>query len=259
LTQVRLPKVTGKLPLFPKRYRSTLTYELRRGLVFSSKVVEHYWKSLPVPDLIRKADRAQVRLVWKSIESTGRLGLLARSLPDAHAIHIVRHPCGTIASVLRGEARGNFTATEPASEDYGIIRMLLETPSARSRSLDLDVIRSLTSDERLAWIWALINENAINDTAAARNCTTVRYEDLCADPLGVARRLFDFADLTWHRQTEDFVLESTGQDTGAFYSVYKDPAKSVSRWREELSGTEIRQILDVARSTAPGRLFEEAS
>lgn len=259
LVTVRTPKVSSKLPLFPKTYLSRPAFLVRRGLIVLSKIVERYWRPLAIPDLIRPGDRPKVRLVWKSIESNGRLGLFAKALPEARVIHIIRHPCGNLASILRGEATGGFTASESLSEDYGIIRLLLDTQAATSRKLSLEQMRALTPVERLAWIWALTNENVMNATDGAANCTTIRYEDLCADPLEVSRRLFAFARLPWHRQTEDFIRLSTERESRKFHSVFKIPAKAVSRWREELPGPDIDRILAIAGPTAPGRLFAAGS
>ena len=79
-------------------------------------------------------DGKDYRLAWKSIESLGRLGLVLESLPDARSVHIVRHPCGYVASVLRGEAAARFDHNAAAA-DFPIYEMLSGTAPARRRGL----------------------------------------------------------------------------------------------------------------------------
>jgi hypothetical protein len=50
------------------------------------------------------------------------------SLPDARSVHIVRHPCGYVASVLRGEADGALRSQRGRC-DFPIYEMLSATAS----------------------------------------------------------------------------------------------------------------------------------
>lgn len=52
----------------------------------------------------------------------------------------------------------------------------------------------------------------------------VTYEELCADPLGHFRRLFDFAGLAWDAPARDLI---------AYYSG--DNARRIEAWRDEVS------------------------
>ena len=85
---------------------------------------------------------------------------------------------------------------------------------------------------------------------------TLVYEDLCADPMAVTRRLFDFAGLSWHKQTEEFLHSSTHSGDGkAYHTVYQDPLAAANKWRSELSRDQISAIAAIVRDTVPGRLF----
>jgi hypothetical protein len=122
----RALKVVGKMPLFPKEYlgaNSLLTY---RAGVMLARVAGKAGIELPVIGARRYGNGNSV-LVWKSIESLGRLGAILEVLPQARALHIVRHPCGYVASVERGERRSRFDDNSGASEDYGILEKLLAT------------------------------------------------------------------------------------------------------------------------------------
>lgn len=239
-------KVCAKLPLFPKAYLSGPRFQLFRLGVYASKVAGRLGRELPVFANPRLPTDGSARLVWKSIESLGRLGLIHRCLDEAFAVHIVRHPCGYVASVLRGEARRQFVDNNPSSEDYDLFQKLLQTPQAARHGLDLEYLKSLTPEARLAWRWVLFNEKARDDLTGRSRHTLLVYDALCEDPLGQARTLFDACGLEWNEQTERFVRSSVSNEQDAYYSVFKDPKAAANKWRRDLSTRQIDDILAVA-------------
>lgn len=248
-------RVTGKLPLFPKDYHGVMGFQLRRLLLLAGKAASRVLGELPVPAMIDRGYHDRAYLVWKSIESLGRLGVIARLLPGCHAVHILRHPCGYVSSVLRGEAQGRMGSKVAASEDYGILELLLATEQARGHGLDLEGLRSLHPVERLAWRWVLYNEKAMADTQGLPGCTRVRYEDLCAQPLEGFRALFAATELPWDNQTEAFVQRSTGSNSRSYYSVYRDPLLAASSWESQLAAEDIERVLRITSGTRAGACY----
>ena len=250
-------RVSGKLPLFAKAYRGPLAQRAHQWMVLGGKVAARWLPLREVPPLIASDYAGPIHVVWKSIESLGRLGVFARALPAARLVHIVRHPCGYVASVFGGEARGLLPGSVPASEDYGILDLLLATEQGRRRGLTLEFFRGLAPEERLAWRWLLYNEKALEDIAASTNASTVRYEDLCRDPSGGYRALFGFAGLSWDAQTEAFVSHSVSSEQAAYFSVFKDPERAANGWRSKLTADQQRRILRVVAGTPAGALYDE--
>lgn len=248
--------VAAKMPLFRKAWRGAVGHRLLEISALSAKLAERV--NLHVPVFGSRGDRINPppMVVWKSIESLGRFGLLMQSLGGARGIHLIRHPCGQINSVLRGERQGAFEGNSATSEFYALFRQLLELPQARRYGLTLEDFRSMRPDERLAWTWVLTNEKARDDAENMDRVLLVRYEDLCADPVLMSRRLFDFAGLRWAAQTDAFVRRSGDGNMDAYYSVYKNPARSASRWREELSAASIDRILTILKSSSLGALYD---
>src|SRR6185312_10315120 len=110
LPEWRSPKVVGKQPLFPKNYQSIAALCAYRLSVTAAKAASRARKDFPCLYRPTAARSERARLVWKSIESSGRLGACVEALPQARAIHLMRHPCGYVASVLRGAASKRFEA-----------------------------------------------------------------------------------------------------------------------------------------------------
>lgn len=247
-------RVTGKLPVFRKHGQSTMAWQLRRASLLAGKVASRWLAIESAPEFRHRS--ATTVLVWKSIESLGRIGVLARALPDSRAIHIIRHPCGYVASVLSGEASGLMPGTVAASEDYGILELLLATEGARRRRLSLEYFRSLHPVERLAWRWLLYNEKALADLQDQGNARLAVYEELCRDPAGGFCHLFEFAGLSWDPQTAAFVDASTHTENSAYFSVFKDPERAAHGWRQKLAVRDQEQVLAVVAESAPGLIFD---
>lgn len=257
LPQMRSTKVVGKQPLFPKSYQSAAGLMAYRVAVSVAKVAGRVRRNFPCLYRPTVAGREQVRLVWKSIESPGRLGMCVAALPDARAIHLMRHPCGYVASVLRGETGSRFGDLIPSSEDLWMFKALLATATGKAHGLDLDDIKRLAPEERLAWRWVLIHEKILADVADCGRVLTVRYEDVCADPLAMTRRMFEFTGLGWQPQTEHFIGASTRATKTDYYSVFKNPRASAERWRSELAPLVIERILDVLRISSVSRFYPD--
>ena len=70
----------------------------------------------------------------------------------------------------------------------------------------------------------------------------VVYEDLCADPEGVLRGVYEHCDVPFGDSARKFVQASTSVHEDAYRSVLKDPTRTVNRWRDELSAEEIAVV-----------------
>jgi hypothetical protein len=254
LPAIRADRVCGKRPLFPKSYATRLA--VRRYAVVSMlhKGLARAGLSTDPPIPPQPGAGKAYRLTWKSIESLGRLGLLLESLPGARSVHIVRHPCGYIASVLRGEAATRFDHNAAAA-DFPIYEMLSQTAPARRRRLTLDRFRVMPVVERLAWRWVIFNELAAEDTLGEPRNRVLYYEELCAAPETVTRALFKFCALGWSEQTAQFLRSSTTRSRDDYYSVFKDPLASAWRWQAELSAEDAAIVAHVTGDCLPAQPY----
>lgn len=250
-------KVAASVPVFTKHYDSATSFVLRRFATVLGRAAAKVLGEVPVLSILPRSALPGLHVIWKSIESVGRLGVIVRSVPACRAILILRHPCGCIASVLRGEAERKFTDPEPSSDDYGIFEFLLCTPQARARGLSLELLKAMDPVERLAWRWVLFNEKALEDIGGIARCVSVRYEDVCADPMVKTRELFDFAGLAWHPQTESFVRESTSRNSDNYYSIFKDPISAATSWRAQLPAATVRRVRQVLRQSRLAEVYDE--
>ena len=252
--------VATKLPLFAKNFSSSVRSFAHKASVYGALLLSRINSNLALPVIspITKSKFSNMSIAWKSIESLGRMGLMLRCAPNCKGVHIIRHPCGYIASVMRGEEKNRFSSSDSTSEDYGMLLALVQTKNARKYGIDEKSLRAMSSIQRLAWRWLLVNDKTITELKGFENYMFFRYEDLCDQPLKMSQRLFEFAGLSWSQQTEDFVSASVKSENDSYYSVFKNPQLSANSWREYLEPKQISEIEEVvAKSDRLAKLYND--
>lgn len=255
LPAIRDEKVSATLPIFAKSYYSPVQFALRSLLCFCIKATSHMLGSVPIPKILNTTNQINTPVVWKSIESLGRLGLLAKVFPEARCLLILRHPCGYIASVLHGEISQKFESAVLSNEDWKMYHLLLELPLATELEISIDTITGMMPIERLALRWSLYYEHALTETAGLNNVLVVRYEDFCEQPLKEVQKAFQHCQLPWTVQTERFITSSTSKQNGAYYSVFKDPKVAATKWEKQLSKEDVRRIMAVVAKFKAGSYY----
>ncbi|MBS3913929.1 MAG: sulfotransferase [Bacteroidetes bacterium] len=244
ILNLRTIKTCGKAPFFNKSYFNPFTASLLVGSVYLAKLAKRVNVSIKIIEHL--ASDKDLCLLWKSIESVGRIETIMAGMPECKMIYIIRHPCGQIASVLNGEKSRYFSSAIQTADDFGVFERLLDTDAAKQRNLTLDQLKSCTPIQRLAYRWLLYNEHALNSLKKyADRSFVVRYEDVCEKPLDMLKDIFDFSELVWHSQVETFINNSISEDSYNYYSVYKNPRIAMNKWKEELTRQEVDDIYNI--------------
>jgi len=217
------------------------------GKVLARSPFRRHARALNVPDLMDPdlAGRGQVTTVMKSVNSLGRARSFLEALPDLRVIHILRHPCGVIASQLRGEAEGHI------ARDAAYLAALFVLPSTSSYGVELDAIMSASYEEQLAFQWMVCNDLILNETKGNPRYTHVVYEDLCRNTHQHMTELLAFAELDPDPQVSDFIGQLEGESSAdpAYFSVMRSPRESIGKWRTELGNDQIDRILKVVEGS----------
>ena len=251
---LRSARCNGLLPQFPKRWRGGVAQSGRLGLVYLYRVLDRVARSksfanrFPIPDFASRS--AAPVPVAKSVNSLGRLPLLAQTVDDCRIILIVRHPGGVISSGLRGFKLGKMGEPSPFPE-------WLKLSPARQRGLDDASLAGWSHLETLSWQWLLFNEYVLNKLSDDARFLVIRYEDLCNDPHTVTAQMFEHAGLTVSEQTRGFIdacINYTGGSPGYFQTI-RNPRTAMSRWKDELSDAQKSEIKTLVAASEPGKLF----
>ncbi len=260
LLGLRALKSAGSQPMFAKHYRSPAAHALRLGLTQALHALgalpgaRSALRAFAVPDLIDRAASDRLHIVLKSVTSPHRLGLLAGALPGCRTIFLLRHPCGQVASMLRGARAGLLE--EQRERDRPA---LLRSPAARRHGLAAPGFGRRALDEQLAWRWVILAEQASAALDRLRDARLLRHCDLAAGPEAQLRALFSFAGLGWHPQSEAFLRRSTHPvGPQRYYAVFRDSTQEVDKWRRELDGPTQRRIWAVVSNSSLAKLWPDA-
>jgi sulfotransferase family protein len=246
-------RTVGPLPFFPKAYRDWRDTARRHGRIVMLRALETLgaYRQITyarVPDFVSRGAKPHVFV--KSVSATGRAAAYLAAAPNLRIVYLLRHPCGQIASRLRGIELGKFS--RPLRLDP-----ILRADAAITARLDAARLDRLSPLEACAWNWAITQEHAIAQLADHPRVMILRYEDLCAEPFAMARQVFAFAGLEWNAQTARFIARSThrwGRDR--FYQVRAETAEVVDRWRSELAPAMQRDIAAIVRPFAVSRFYD---
>jgi hypothetical protein len=125
--------------------------------------------------------------------------------------------------LLRGGVR--------TSQDLCIFDCVVGIKFAQQLGLKLRDCDLSTDNERLAYMWLFINEQAIVNGKGMPNYKLVYFEEFCLDPLRMTQGVLDYVGLNVGPQTERFVASSsTSSGSGsAAAEPTSQPYYSVSR------------------------------
>ena len=255
LPKISTTKVAGTLPSFAKSYFNHIQFQWYNLSVLFAKFGAKVFGEFPVVYGYKNKKAQNTRIVWKSIESLGRFGAIVEAVPQCNAILMIRHPCGYIASIMKGESKHKFSAKDSITNDTGLFSMLCETEQAKTLGFDQRLFERSKPVERLAWLWLIVNEKALVEAQGNERSMVIRYEDLCEDPVQTAKTMFEFTGLQWSQQTAAFLESSSTQNQSGYYSVFKDSKKSAYKWKNELSKEDIDSIYRIINDTLAGKLY----
>ncbi len=258
LAGCRKLRAVGGRPYFAKRYRNGFLDAAFRAGIFSLKGLDRIMPMLgldrmSLPSfLYPQRPDTRMTVVIKSVSSLGRIGLFAAACPDMPIIYIIRHPCGYVASRLRGV---KLNVMSDAAYERDLCRQM---PEARQLGWSLEDVADFSPAERFAFSWSLLNERAMRVAEGSARIHTVFYEDLCINPQAEAERMFAFTGLEMSAQSKAFIAESMGaKNDNGFYSIHKNSKAQIDKWKEELSPAEIARIMDVVTRSRPGKIYEK--
>jgi hypothetical protein len=255
----RSPHTVTKQPFFPKSWQPGWARGLRTLLataVSAGARLPPPFKalaSLPIPDW---GTRPVLRVAIKSIGWAEGAPVLVRTLPDSRTIFILRHPCGQVASVMRGNQQRRFDlkteGTDMPFDEARTVRFAVHhgTPEP--------AFQALPDAAKYAWSWRALNEPTYAALAGEPNVQVVLYEALCADPETLVRRILAFARLDWNRQTEDFVVRSTShQGRAGYHAIFRDAVAAAEAWRSKMPEADQQAVRSVAAASPLARFWPD--
>lgn len=200
----------------PRRILSKLMPSLRGG-------------EFNLPSWIGSRARLEAAVpVLKMIQIPAWTAWVLAHRPGARVAHIVRHPGGFLNSWRNRHVSKHNETFVRAENRKRLDEIRQRFPAWSDRFGDIDAMSVVESE---LWYWRYATET-INAAGAGRsNYHLVLYEHLAADPPGVARRIFDFAELEWTSDVEHRI-RATSNESEALAAA----------WRSKLSTDDVAAI-----------------
>ncbi len=252
-------------PLFEKqpftrknfRYRADVGPWFRKYFYGAARKIAplatlYKWAYTPVaPPIIVFKDVSRER-VMRELLNRGHVPL----------VYIVRHPCGNLLSITKGQKAG-LMPTE---------RRELLDPLLKSLTPDLheqfrNRLPGLTILEKETLLWRASVEHCCRNVMKSKHALLVFYENLCKDPVGVTQEVMDCFGLGLDDKVRHF-LEGAATSSNAhvggrvgfsrqYFSVNKNSQTVAYRWRTELTEDQKSSIMDIVGDSFVWRLGQK--
>ena len=255
----RSARTVTKRPFFAKSWQPAWARGLRSLIAGAVSAASRMpgpldaFARLRIPDMM---GRPASRVAIKSVRWTEGAAILARTLPDSRTIFILRHPCGQVASVMRGNRQQRFDLrTEGTDMPFDEVSAF---GFAAAHGIADPAFQALPDAAKYAWSWRAFNEPTYAALAAQPNVQVVLYEALCAQPEALARRILTFAGLDWNPQSADFVARSTvHQGPAGYYAIFRSAVAAAENWRRTMSRADQRAVRSVASASPLARFWPD--
>ena len=166
-------------------------------------------------------------------------------------IVIVRHPCGVVASQLRG--RENKWLMPP---DVGKWYETFAVECTQLCFRERDVMH-MPPHQFCALRWLVANEIFADTADQFPTSQMVVYERLCTDSLRVSKEVFTKLGWEISTQSEKFISDSSTYHSGKmnslvrgkrpYFDVYRNSQQAMNSWRQTLPTEIQKSILRIAR------------
>jgi hypothetical protein len=235
-----------KPPFFAKNYGMfpfgrTLTWPLARKYSWAGNIFSQLYLPQGKPTLIFK----EVALVDVLTKLLG--------LNQVPIVYMLRHPCGVISSVLKGQQ----DALMPSGRRSVLLNLLTEhephlAAQYAAKLPEMDIA------EQEALLWLLDVEKAIQVCQVNPHALVVVYEQLVEQPLETLEKIFTHFGLSMDSQVEKFLEQSTEYSMASrikrgeiginqYFSIFRNSQSCRDRWKQELSPEDINRIMPIVQ------------
>ena len=248
LNELGRVRTSATLPVFKKNNESIFNLLGRKVVCSATKLASTRLGNIRVPQIFSPPEKEGMALVWKTVDSVGRLGLFSKSLAPVKVVLILRHPCGVINSITTGIEKG-IKAPTPRHEIDEIMRFESDLVTQVKENLQkFDLL------ELEAFKWAVLNSYAIESLEDNPDATIIRYEDLVSNPLEESVQLFDKLEMPSDSQVERFIQKSTNGNSSRYYGVYRKKA-AVNVWKDVVPLDSQERVAKIVSGTKAAELY----
>ena len=232
---IRANPMTDKPPHFTKAHAATFGRRLFRPI--ATKLGPLHW-------LYEAAYRptGQPYLIFKEVTAAKLLNAFV-SKTRIPILYLVRHPCGNVASRMKGQAEGKM----PTGKFPVLDELVARHDPALADRLGTGLEHRDPAFKN-AVLWRIEVEASMRAMAGVPTCRLLIYENLCREPEALASAAFQHLGLEPTAELSRFLRRSTsgsGAKSSGYFSVIKNPIESMEKWKNHLTKTQINTILEI--------------
>lgn len=149
-------------------------------------------------------------------------------------LFVLRHPC----AIALSEKNKNTPLERPIKE-------ILKQPELMTDHLNpylTTMEKAKKPFEIYGALWAARNRVIADLIPKYPEWRVVFYEDLCNDPTGHFRGLFDHFNLKWTDKVQKYINQSTTEEKPGKYSTYRITKNQIDKWKREMTRDNIDQV-----------------
>lgn len=235
---------TDRAPFFKKNHLTLNHPKIHYISWLTSKAIPFF---RPIYKFIFYPKGSDVKLVIKETRSTMNMDSIIEGIRSDKNIILFRHPCGAIASSLKGIETGKMQAGSTAEKEHWL-KTNKDRKYITSLKLNPSQILSLPEHEYLALRWRLQNEDYLEFTTKNNRNIYISYEDFMVDQEEKVKALFAKLPLSYDRCVKNFITASSGvksakpllkDSSSNFYSVYRNEGFDPDKWKKSLTPEQI--------------------
>lgn len=242
--------VIDKPPFF-KKNPQVLDYQqwawlFARSIPILTPIYQNLYTPKNLPTLVFKEVNFE-EMMLKILQST--------SIP---IVYIVRHPCGNILSLFKGQEKGNLPMGR-----YQVLPSLLQQHDSELAERYIPCLDSMNSLEKTALLWRIDVEKAITAINLFKSKgLLLSYEQLCEEPHKYAQLVFKHFNLNFTEETKIFLDHLCSLPSNpkrktfrnkdwmtSYFTVNRNPQKQRDLWKKKISSEEQKQIENIVKDS----------
>jgi len=197
------------------------------------------------------------RIVIKEVRLYFKIALLAAAFPTARFVHVVRHPCAVVGSMLNYLQKGRLVELK-SQIPFFIGRVRAQGHFDRYDTY-FERYANGSLAEQLALFWRVTNEEMLEQfLPLGERVQTVVYEDLAQRPLDTVRRVFGACEISMDPVTERYVRESSSKSPQrqTELDTTRESATYYRRWCDTTPPDVIDTVNRVCEGSPVTRMFD---
>lgn len=235
---LRADPMTDKRPFFAKQDTFVFGMDIAWRMARVAPPLRPLYAATYTP-----RDRRSV--IFKEVTQEPAMAALLEST-NVPIVYLMRHPCGTVASLVRGQSQG----TMPTGR-LGVIDNLLTDHGGDTAARFAGKTQAMDNVQRNALLWRMDVEKAVSAIDLAGRGLLVTYEQLCDQPLAEIEHVFAAFNLDCPKAARDFLRKLRAGKTDPvdakdpYFTIMRDPAAEKDRWRQRFAAEDIAKVRDI--------------